>query len=328
MARFAWLILVLGVSLFLGYLLDPLVDALERWRIPRSLGILLLLVPLFGAIALVLALVLPPLLQQIRHLMETLPDLLEGAGTAIQALLVRFRLTDLAERSAGELPGLLDRGKDLLRGMLAGVLGMTRKAGSFLAALLLIPFLTFYFLGDYDLVRARAEELIPRKYHPWFAALSSEMDRLVGRWLRGILVVALAVGLLSGIGLFVLGVPYSLALGVMAGLLNLIPVVGFWISFLAAVLVGVATGGWITAVQVAGLYLLITGIESQILSPRIVGKAVGLHPVVVLLALVFFADLMGILGALMAVPLALLVTLLARQLRALYLGSDLYGDAR
>ncbi len=327
LSTFGGILLILGVSMFLAYLLNTPVSWLEGRGIRRSLGILAILIPLMAILALAGILLIPPLLHQIRQLIELIPDLASKAEELAAPLLTRLRLEELSDRYSEQIPGLLERVNQIVVRGFSGVLELTRIVGSLAAAAVLVPICTFYFLRDYERVQARGQELIPRKYHPWFSRCGEEMDHLLGRWLRGVAVVSLLVGVLTGAGLVLLEVPYPLALATLAGVLNFIPVVGFWVSFLAAALVALATLGWLGLLKVGGLYLAISILEGQLLQPRIVGKAVGLHPVAVLLALILFARIFGLLGAFVAVPLALLVTILGRQLLSLYLASDLYDDA-
>lgn len=324
--RFGWVLLILGVSLFLAYVLNPAVLALERRRIRRGLAILLLLIPVVGILAVTVLLLLPPIVHQLGQIIAAVPDVANRVQEAAAPLLARLNLQDLAARYGEQIPKVVEKANEILLKALTGIAGATRVVGSLLAALALVPFCTFYFLRDYDRVRSRGAELIPRRYHPWFAATAAEMDRLLGRWLRGVAVVALIVGTLTAAGNFFLGIPYALALGALAALLNFLPVVGFWVSLLVGALVGLTGVGWVGVLRVAILYFSISFVEGQFLSPRIVGHAVGLHPMVVLLALIVFADMFGILGAFLAVPLTLVLAVAARQLHTLYLASDMYRD--
>ena len=326
-ARFGWILLILGISLFLAYVLNPAVAALERRRIRRGWAVLLLLVPVLGALTTLLLLLVPPILHQFGQIAAAVPGVAGQIQEALTPLLARFDLEDLAARYGEQIPKIAEKANEVLLRALTGIAGATRLVGSLAAALLIVPFCTFYFLRDYDRVRTRGAELIPRRYHPWVTATGAELDRLLGRWLRGVALTALIVGALTATGNFFLGIPYALALGALAGLLNFLPVIGFWVSLVVAAIVGLTGVGWVGVLRVVILYLGISLVESQFLSPRIVGRAVGLHPVVVLLAMIFFGDIFGILGAFLAVPLTLVLAVTARQLRALYMASDLYRDA-
>jgi predicted PurR-regulated permease PerM len=327
-SRFGWVFLVLGISMFLAYLLDPAVDFLERRHIPRSLGILILLVPVMAAGVAALVLILPPLIAELGQIIRSLPQLLANIQETLRPLLTRLHLEELASRYADQIPKVLEKTNEILARTLTGVVQVTRLVATVVISLVVVPVLTFFFLRDYDRLRSRGEDLIPRKYHDWFDSTSKELDRLLGRWLRGVAIVALIVGTLTGIGLFALGIPYALALAALACVMNVVPYLGFWISFIAAALVTLSAFGWTMLLKVTLLYFAISLIEGHILQPRVVGGQVGLHPVVVLLALVVFANVFGLIGALVAVPLTIVLTIFVRQLRALYLASDLYQENR
>ncbi len=327
-SRFGWIFLVLGISMFLAYLLDPAVDFLERHHVPRSLGILLLLVPVTAVVVAAMILVLPPLMAEVGQIAKSLPQLLANVQDALRPLLTRLHLEDLTSRYADQIPKVLEKTNEIAAKTLTGVIQVTRLAATLVVSLVVVPVLTFFFLRDYNRLRSRGEDLIPRTYHAWFEATSKELDRLLGRWLRGVALVALIVGTLTGAGLFAFGIPYALALGALACVMNVVPYLGFWISFIAAALVTLSAFGWTMLLKVTLLYFGISLVEGHILQPRVVGGQVGLHPVVVLLALVVFANVFGLLGALIAVPLTIVLTIFVRQIRALYLASDLYQENR
>ncbi len=325
-SRFGWILLLLGISMFLAYLLDPAVDFLERHHFPRALGILVLLVPFMAVVVIALVLFLPPLFNELGQILKNLPQVLGNVEGALKPLLARLHLEDAVSRYADELPKLLERTNQVVGKTISGVVQVTRLVATVTLSFVIVPVLTFFFLRDYDRVRERGAELVPRKYHSWFDGTTAELDRLLGRWLRGVAIVATIVGSLTGIGLLILGVPYPLALAALAMITNVIPYIGFWISFIAAALVTLSAAGWLMLLKVAILYFGISLIEGHILQPRVVGGQVGLHPVVVLVALVVFANLLGIIGAVVAIPLTIVVTIVFRQLRSLYLDSDLYRE--
>jgi len=327
-ARFGWIFLVLGISMFLAYLLDPAVDFLERGHIPRTLGILLLLVPVTATVVVALVLILPPLVGELGQIAKSLPQLLANVQETLRPLLTRLHLEELVSRYADQIPKVLEKTNEILAKTVTGVVQVTRLVATVVVSAIVVPVLTFFFLRDYDRLRSRGEDLIPRKFHEWFESTSKELDRLLGRWLRGVAIVALIVGTLTGAGLFALGIPYALALAALACVMNVVPYLGFWVSFIAAALVTLSAFGWGMLLKVTVLYLAISLIEGHVLQPRVVGGQVGLHPVVVLVALVVFANVFGLIGALVAVPLTIVITIFVRQLRALYLASDLYEENR
>ena len=321
-ARFASILFILGAALFFAYVLDPAVDFLQRRHLPRTLAVLVLLVPILAVLVLLLILLVPPILRQVGQLVRVLPDLVTGLQKELQPLLARLGAEELSQRYTEKLPQVLADSGRLVR----HVLGITRTAGGVAAGLVLFPFLTFFVLRDYDRLRTWGASWIPPRYHDMVSDIASEMERLLGRWLRGILLVAVVVGVLDGLGLWALGVPYALALGALAGVMNLLPIIGFWVSFLPALVVAYAALGPGGTLRVVILYLAVSTLEAHLLQPRIVGGQVGLHPVVVLLALLVFGSIFGLVGALVAIPLSLVLAIVLRRLKGQILASDLYED--
>jgi len=275
-----------------------------------------------------LVLILPPLVGELGQIAKSLPQLLANVQETLRPLLTRLHLEELVSRYADQIPKVLEKTNEILAKTVTGVVQVTRLVATVVVSAIVVPVLTFFFLRDYDRLRSRGEDLIPRKFHEWFESTSKELDRLLGRWLRGVAIVALIVGTLTGAGLFALGIPYALALAALACVMNVVPYLGFWVSFIAAALVTLSAFGWGMLLKVTVLYLAISLIEGHVLQPRVVGGQVGLHPVVVLVALVVFANVFGLIGALVAVPLTIVITIFVRQLRALYLASDLYEENR
>ncbi|NNF07973.1 MAG: AI-2E family transporter [Candidatus Eisenbacteria bacterium] len=324
--RFGAILIVLGFSLFLAYVLDPAVDWLESKRLSRPVAILVLLIPVVAILALAAVLLLPPLVGQLGDLVESIPNLANDVQEKIAPLLENPRIQPYYERYQDQVPKLLEYGQQLAKSAVGGVFNATQTLGSLLGGLVLIPIMSFYFLRDYDRVREKSEDLVPRRYHRFFSESREELDVLLGHWLRGAFIVSLIIGVVTGIGLSLLGIPYALVLAAMAAVLNFVPVLGFWISFIVAAIVGLVHGGWEGLLQVSALYFALSVVEGQLLSPKIIGEAVGLHPVAMLVALIIFADVFGLLGAFLAVPLAIIALILVKQLRNLYLQSDLYQD--
>jgi len=319
-------------ALLLAYVLDPVVDALERIRLPRAVasGLLLLVV---GALAgLVFVVVLPPAI-------EGMGDLLGEANQAGHALvdLVRpwlsrlpsDRAEALAQEVLPQLGGWLQRvGTTLLQGVGSVGRGLS-AAGQVVSFVVITPVLLFYLLVDIDRMRDGAVALVPRAHRPGVTAFLAELDGLVAAYFRGQVIVSLVVGVLTAVLLVVLEVPHGVAIGIGSGLLNLVPIVGFWLGLLLALLATLmgVTPVWPTLLWVGVGYVAIQQLEGQLLSPRIVGKEVGLPPVAILMGIVIFGSLFGLVGVLVAVPLTAMSRMVATRLVARYRRSAAFGDS-
>lgn len=313
----AWPALSILLTAFaFAYLAHPVVRFFEAWRLPRVLGVVLVYLGLglFLGLASFLAAQTVMELSQLarelpRHLdpllawVLSLPDrartlpipealdpILAEAGRNLQGLLQGF-----LETLVRWLQGLLAQGGNLL-GFFTGLLGGIFQLLTALA-------LSIYFLYDLPRLGRAALLAFPEPYQPLVAELARKLDRSVGGYIRGQLLVAFLVGLLVGVGLWLVGVPLAASLGFLAGVFNLIPFVGVIVSGVPALLLA-ATGG-IGKVLLAFLVLwLANQLEGNLFGPLIVGRATRLHPVTAIAAILLGATLFGLWGALLGVPIA------------------------
>jgi predicted PurR-regulated permease PerM len=327
------------LALAVAYLLAPLVGALERRRVSRGLAILLVGLPPVVAAILLFALAGPQLWNQAVTLTSALPrfantllDFLSGLRLRIESLtfLTDAQRTWVHDLNAQELASLLQQNADAILAEFAQWgLAFLRQLGTvvgFLGYLVVTPVVAFYLLRDWKPLLEFLEELIPPARRPTVVAFIDEYDHSLGRFFRGQLTEATLVGLMTGLGLAILGVPSALLLGVIAGLCNLIPYIGLAISIVPALVVALTmespVGGLI---RVGAVFLVVQFIDGSVTGPKIVGGSVGLHPVVIMLALAFGGAVLGFAGLLLAIPLAVLVKMLGVRLLSRYRSSAVYA---
>ena len=325
-----WLLEVTGLLLapfllafLLAYVLDPVVDALQGY-VPRSAAIGLMALPLLGMVALVVFVLAPAAGHQISDLIGNVPGYVEsvrGWIEGIRAWVIGLRIEGLNERTipnpadidAQALVGYLqERQAELTRGGLATVLGIGRGLGTVLTVagyLVLLPILTYYLLRDWDRIRERIVDLVPPAHRPAVSDFAGEYDRLLNRYLRGQLVLAACVGLIVGVGFWAVGFPYPLLLGLVAGVFNIVPYLGFVVSLVLALAIALFSGSVLTSLAKVALVFGLQQVGENVLGPKIVGESVGLHPVWVLLAITLFGFFFGFVGLLVAVPAAVLIKL-------------------
>ncbi|HSJ48112.1 MAG TPA: AI-2E family transporter [Gammaproteobacteria bacterium] len=333
-----WLIYLLApvltpflVAALIAYLGSPLVERLQGARLSRTSAVVLVFV-LFTLAVLILMLFLVPLLvKQIEAaLVVQLPrtlDWLQGtalpflgglAGVETEAL---FDIEQLKEsltahwREAG--------------GLAARVLESVTRSGlalfGWLVNLVLIPVVAFYLLRDWQGLVGRIDQMLPRDWAPTIRQLAGESDTVLGAFLRGQLMVMLALGLIYTLGLWILGLELALLIGLLAGLVSFVPYLGFTIGVLAALLAGWFQFQefmpllWVVVVFGVGQLL-----ESVVLTPKLVGDCIGLHPVAVIFAVMAGGQLFGFVGVLLALPVASVVMVLLRYAYRQYLDSDVY----
>lgn len=327
---------VLGFGL--AYVLDPLVDALVERRVARSLAIVLLALPVVGAGVAAVLFGIPALVGQIDELVQAAPELVALVGdwlSGIREFVVGIPgvgedvVPDLANLDPEEIVAFLqERREQLASGTWRGVLGLGRGLGSaatMAGYVFLTPILTFYLLRDYDGILARLRGLLPRSREAGVVEFAREYDVLLSRYLRGQLTVALIIGVLTGTLLLVVQFPYAFLLGALAGVMGLIPFLGLVLSIIPAVIIALVSGSvlWSLA-KVALVYGLVQILDSGIISPRVVGDSVGLHPVWIVLALSVGGFFFGFVGLLISVPAAVGVKLVTVRGLERYRSSELY----
>lgn len=288
-------LIALFVALVIAAALDPVVDKWQKFKIPRWASVLIILIMVFGLLGLVVFLMIPPVKNQIDQLSNNFPSILDQFEN-IKDFAVRYNLID---SSQSFLQSIGDRLGDFAQG------AVTRVTGAFNGV---ITFITIVVLSAYLVAQERGikrfvEALTPRKYRPYFMHLVSRVQTKMGEWLRGQLLLMLFVGVLTYVGLWLMGVDYALILALLAGLLEIIPIIGIPIAIIPALIISFIQSP-ILALFVLILYIVIQQVENHILVPKVMQKAVGLNPVFVIIALLVGYKLGGILGVILSVPAA------------------------
>lgn len=314
----------------LAYMLRPAAQALSRrLRVPRWLAILLVeLLALLTGLA-VLLLIVPILSKELPLLREQIPLLAARANETLSPWLAQFGL-----QLALDVPSLKTFVVKYLNAnfeeWLGTVLSSARIGGSFVLAVLgnalLVPVVLFYLMLDWDHLIERLNRLVPPRMRSAVQAFAAEGDHVLGQYLRGQLMVMGIMAVYYSVGLALCGFDLAVPVGVFTGIAMFVPYLGFGIGLVLALLAG--------ALQFASLYGLLSVavvfglgqvLESFFLTPRLVGERIGLHPIVVIFALLAFGHLLGFLGVLIALPLSAIGLVGVRRLQSLYLGSRLYS---
>ncbi len=299
------------IALFLAYILNPLVVALERRRIPRWLSTLVLMVLLVGAVVSFGLFIVPAALEQFRALTSGAGALAEDASRAIESgSLVEFlgRFGVSGERAKEVLAqNLTPKLEEMLSRLFEGLFDIVSSVSSLahqLLNIIIVPFVLFYLLLDFPLVLHRFSMLVPKRSRARFTALAAKADDLMGKYFRGAILVAAIQGTISGIVLWIAGVQYAIVLGLMTAVLDFVPYVGLAVSLVVASIVALLSGGAVGAkvLCVVIMYLSQKVFEAAVLGPKILGTHVGLHPVLLILSLLVFGYFMGLVGLLIAVP--------------------------
>jgi predicted PurR-regulated permease PerM len=319
------------LAALLGWLGDPLVDRIEQSCRSRNAAVVMVFSVMAALVLLALLLLLPLLQRQVVTLVASLPgyrDWLVGTG-----------LPWLEHKTGLQLVGWLDPQRliALMRahweqagGTAATLLGYLSRSGfallAWIANIVLLPVLTFFFLRDWDLIVERVAALVPRDHTATVSRLAQESSLVLGGFLRGQLLVMLLLGILYGVGLEVIGLDVGILIGVVAGVLTFVPYLG---PAAVIVLGGLAAliqfGDWQHLVGVLAVFGIGQVIESMWLTPKLVGDRIGLHPAAVIFAVLAGGQLFGFLGMLLALPVAAIANVLLRYAHERYTHSRLYA---
>jgi len=339
MALGGWILYLLSpiltpfiVAALLAYLGDPLVDRLETWKLPRALAVSAVFCVILGVLLLLLLILLPRLENQIVHLGQKLPQYLEWLKGHALPYVAAWMPDNGAGLDLDTLRSALAGHWQSAGGLLAGLWASVSSSGmallGWLANLVLIPVLTFYLLRDWDYLVAAIHALLPRRSALLWTRLAKESDEVLGAFLRGQLLVMFSLGVIYTTGLWLVGLDFALLIGMFAGLVSFVPylglIVGILVAGMASILQFQGPGEihWVVAVFVFGQLL-----EGTVLTPRLVGERIGLHPVAVIFAVMAGAQLYGFFGILLALPVAAVAIVLLRHLLETYRASHVYQGA-
>jgi predicted PurR-regulated permease PerM len=318
------------VGAILAYLGTPIVARAERRGVPRSLSTLLVML-FMGILLAGLFLVLIPLVQaEVTSITKRLPDLVAQMTARVGPFLqekfditlsldfdsIRTFISDNAEQA-----------RQLSVRLLSGVKTGGAIVLSLLVNLALIPVVMFYLLRDWNMILARLDDLLPRRWGPKVRAISREVDGVLAEFLHGQLLVMIALAAYYTVALSIVRLDHAVAIGILTGLLVFIPYVGFGLGFLLGVTAAALEfNGWPGFFAVLAVYGVGQLLESYVLVPFMVGDRIGLHPLAVIFALLAFGELFGFAGVLMALPVSAVLLVGLRHLRRAYVESPVYRD--
>ncbi len=297
------------IAFLISFIFSPVVESLARKRIPRPLSIIAILLTLLGGVVTLSIVILPMVFQQFQNFLTSIPTLTSEVSNSLNSLINRGFLgftpenQNLQQAVIGEISARIE---DVTRAIPNGILSFVAQAASALTKMLnlvLVPFLSFYVMKDFELIKHRVKMLFPRRYRQRASDIYGIMDEILGSYLRGALTVAFINSIVISSLMSIWGVKYPLVIGLISGLLDMIPYFGIIISMSVAVLIalfGDSPGFQVAMVVVSFLGMNLT--ETAILYPKIIGSKIGVHPVLLILALLVFGYFMGFLGLLIAVP--------------------------
>jgi predicted PurR-regulated permease PerM len=314
----------------LAYMCDPIVDGLQRRGLPRTFATALVLLLLLSAFVLLVLIMLPMLNKEVGVIVRRVPQyfsvlneriipwLNERLGMTLQLDVASVRDSVVTHLQAAE-------------GLAAKLFSSLRIGGQvvfgFFVNLLLVPVVTFYLLRDWDILVAKVEALIPRRWHAKAIEIAKEIDAVLSEFLRGQLSVMLLMSVYYSVGLWIAGLEFALPVGIVTGLLVFVPYVGMIVGLVLATLAALMQfSGMMGLVWVWVVFGIGQLLEGMLVTPWLVGDRIGLHPVVVIFSLLAFGQLFGFFGVLLALPASAALLVSLRHVRQRYLTSGVYNE--
>ena len=308
----------------IAYFIDPIADRLEAMGLSRMAATGVITIASVLLFVIMILMVVPALIAQLIDLIEVLPQLFRDLRTFVDE-----RFPSLMDRESSAHQMLATIGETLKArsgDFLQGVLGSVGSAVNVVVLLVIVPVVAVYLLLDWDRMIERIDELLPRDHQPVIRALAKDIDKVLASFVRGMGTVCLILGTYYAVALMIVGLQFGLIVGFIAGLVTFIPYLGALIG--GALAIGLAMfqfwGDWVSIGIVGAIFAFGQVIEGNVLTPKLVGGSVGLHPVWLLLALSVFGALFGFVGMLVAVPVAAALGVVARFATAQYMDSRLY----
>jgi len=308
----------------IAYFLDPIADRLERMGLSRTGATAVISVIAMMLFVLLALLIVPMLVRQLVQLVNAAPTIFEQLQnfltTKFPSLMDQQSVVRETLASIGKT--IQARGGELATSLLSSAISVINAV----VFIIVVPVVAFYLLLDWDNMVARIDALLPLDHRETLRGLARDVDKVLAGFVRGQVSVCLILGTFYSVALMVAGLDFGLIVGAIAGLVTFIPYVGALIG--GALAIGLAFfqfwGDWVQIGIIAGIFAIGQFLEGNIITPKLVGTSVGLHPVWLLFALSAFGTIFGFVGMLVAVPVAAAIGVLARFAISQYLGSRLY----
>lgn len=311
LSKLKWLFIYFSFALMLAYFFDPLYRYLIHKKVPRVLAIIVVFGIIIALLILTIVFLIPSMINQLNILYKEIPNFIENYQNLI--LSIKPQLSKFINPADVEI--LL---KESLSELQKGVLGFSQTIIIYLSnivssitfGIVIIPLILFYLMRDLVIFKENLYIFVSRENKKEFKEVLEEIDRIVSGFIRGRIIVCFIVGTLIGIGLYFLNLKFALIIGIVSGIFNFIPYLGPIVGVVLALIFALGQPWW-TLLMIVVLFVLVNQLEAIYLNPNILGKGLGLHPLTVILSILICGQLLGILGVLVAVPLAAILKVLA-----------------
>lgn len=300
-----------ALAVLISYLLNPLVNAITKKGMSRVWGILFAYLALFFITAAIFMYGIPRIVSQLNTISETVPYYTAQVQEITRSIQSRYTGLGIPLGVRQVIDERIQWVEEIILKVVSDSLAAIVGTLGYIFKILLAPVLSFYILKDIDLIKKRAISAIPQNWREEAVELFREIDKVLGSFVRGYLLIAAIVGGMTAAAMAALGVEFALMLGIFAGLAEIIPYFGPIIGAVPAVGLAILKSKWL-AIKVAIAFLVIHQVEGNIISPKILGDKVGLHPLVVIFSLLAGGELYGLPGMLLAVPVAAMLKVIVR----------------
>ncbi|MBA7584917.1 AI-2E family transporter [Candidatus Atribacteria bacterium 1244-E10-H5-B2] len=311
LSKLKWLFIYFSFALMLAYFFDPLYRYLIHKKVPKVLAIIIVFGIIITLLILIVFFLIPSVINQLNILYKEVPNFIENYQNLI--LSIKPQLSKFINPADVEI--LL---KENLSELQRGVLGFSQSIIIYLSnivssitfGIVIIPLILFYLMRDIVVFKENLYIFVSRENKKEFKEVLEEIDHIVSGFIRGRIIVCFIVGTLIGIGLYFLNLKFALIIGIVSGVFNFIPYLGPIVGVILALIFALGSPWW-TLLLIVVLFFLVNQLEAIYLNPNILGKGLGLHPLTVILSMLICGQLLGILGVLVAVPLAAILKVLA-----------------
>ncbi len=291
-------------GLIIAYLLDPLVDYLEENKVKRAIATSIILLFFFLIIFILCFLIFPILSIQLKRFLTDFPIIIDTLNQKISLLIEYLQKKAFQENNSDLLNNILPNFSNLITGFLKNIVSSSLAVFNIITIILVTPIVAWYFLKDWDDILVNINSLLPSKQKQIFLKYTKELDLIFNAYLRGQILVSLFLTLFYFSSFYILGLNYSLFIGVFAGFFSFIPLIGIIVSFfITGLLAYLQFLDILTIFYVSLIFLAAQLLESNYLTPKLIGKRLGLHPLAILFSIFVFGALFGIIGIIFASPL-------------------------
>lgn len=316
------------IAALIAYLSNPLVDKLQRYKVPRILGVIIVFLLVLSLLTLLGLFFVPLIIDQINLLIHKLPGVIQWLET-IAIPWINSKVGNVVQLNMENFNKALMEGIKNHQDIIGKVFTTITSSGftivGILFQMLLIPVVTFYLLRDWNKLIANCRHILPRQLEPTVVLLAKRYNDVLRAFLKGQLLVIIILGFIYTTGLWIVGLQFAVLIGVIAGLLNIVPYLGFTIGIISALLAAYYQFHDLNhLIYVTLVFMVGQGTESMLLTPLLVGDSIGLHPVAVIFSVLTGAYFLGLIGALIALPVAAAIMVLIRYSLAKYYRSSLY----